>query len=146
MPISTQDPKVPGSPGTVPTLEIWDETVHLKTGQYRDGSTALQLETAQGEPFATISVWLPESRDLPRDVVYVKGYSENAPIVPLMTQAGWITEAPEYPPVANEWVTIQAYRVPSLTAERTREQAVETTRAPSAPQRARTAGRQIELD
>lgn len=107
---------------TAPTLEIWGETVQLKLGQYRDGSTAIQLETTEGEPFATISVWFPESAALPRNVTYVKDWSENERIVPVLADAGWITEAPEYPPIMNGWVTAQAYRVAGMEAEQAVEQ------------------------
>lgn len=109
-----------------PQLRIWDEDVVLKSGTYAQGGTALFLETPEGEPFATISTWFPESRRLPTDVVYVKSWSENEPIVPLLAEAGLIGPAPEHAAVESGWVTSHAYRVPSLSAERSVQQAAQT--------------------
>ena len=64
-------------------LNIQGEEVEFKVvpNGYMHGGTAVQIETKEGEPFGTVSVWLPESRQLPADVVYVKNYSENAPLM-----------------------------------------------------------------
>ena len=124
-------------------LHIWDEAVQLKLGQYTDGSTAVRLETTSGEPFATISAWFPESRSLPRDVVYVKDWSENESIVPILTQAGWIAEAPEYPALTNGWVTSRAYRVTAMEVEQCVEQRQAATGRDT---RVRQRRRQIEME
>lgn len=107
---------------TPPQLRIWDEEVTLKTGTYAHGGTAVFLETADGEPLATVSTWFPQSTRLPPDVVYVKGWAENEPIIPLLTETGLLAPAPEYEPVESGWVTSRAYRVPSLSAERSAQQ------------------------
>lgn len=105
-----------------PHLQIWGEEVQMKIGTYANGGTAVALETTEGEPFGTISVWFPESPRLPRDVVYVKDWAENKPLISLLVDTGLIVPAPEHPEVQSGWVTAQTYRVPSVTAQMQAEQ------------------------
>lgn len=132
-----------------PQLQIWGEDVQLKIGTYANGGTAVMLETTDGEPFGTISVWFPESQGLPRDVVYVKDWSENEPVVPLLVDAGMIVPAPEHQEVQSGWISARAYRVPSVTAEMQSEQqepgagGSSTVHAQQSPRQRR---RQIEID
>ena len=55
-----------------------NEPVHLKKSTYsNNNSLALQAVCLDGEPFATLSVNLPESKNLPPNQCYFKHYSEN---------------------------------------------------------------------
>lgn len=90
------------------TLTILGEIVSTRVGEYVHGGTALQLACVDGEPFATVSVWVPESLALPRDVVYVKHWGENASLILPLVAAGILTPALEF---ARAGCGAQAYRI-----------------------------------
>ena len=62
--------------------------VRLTTGRYPNGRLAVQL-TEHGEPFATVSVNIPEV-PLARDEFFVKVYSENEGLLDELLRVGAI--------------------------------------------------------
>jgi hypothetical protein len=68
--------------GTI-TITAFGETEKLNVKLYKDktGHSYVSLYTSDGEPYADITVVLPETKDLPKDEFFVKGWSENKDIV-----------------------------------------------------------------
>lgn len=75
---------------TLPTLLTpygTERDVQIMTADYVQGGLAVQLFT-QGEAYTTLSVWLPESADLPEGWFYAKTWSENEGLVEALIGAG----------------------------------------------------------
>ena len=53
----------------------------LRKGKYADGSTAIRLDTTQGEPFCVLTVALEDRMPNGEREIFVKNWSENAPVV-----------------------------------------------------------------
>lgn len=70
----------------------WGEHFDLipSFGYYDNGRLAFQLYMPHGEPFATISVNLPNDRITHETQMFVKNYAENEEIVKTLIEAGWI--------------------------------------------------------
>jgi hypothetical protein len=54
-----------------------EKVVITKEKYSNNGSLALQANRLDGEPWATLSVNLPESNNLPENQCYIKTWSEN---------------------------------------------------------------------
>ena len=93
------------------TLSFHGETLTMRVANYATGATAVILLDADGAPYATLSVALPESADLPHGTFYLKDYSENEAIAKAAIDAGLIEPANPflYPPVRSGFVTVSAY-------------------------------------
>jgi hypothetical protein len=87
--------------------------VDVKTNKYQNGGLAVQLfDSETHETFATISVNLPESQDIPKDAFYVKHWSENEPIIAQLIQQNIIELAKDCEPASSGFVSgIYAYRL-----------------------------------
>lgn len=57
------------------------ETLNVKVYKDKTGHPYVSLYTSDGEPYADITVILPETKDLPKDEFFAKGWSENKEIV-----------------------------------------------------------------
>lgn len=66
--------------------------VYLDCCEYTNGGTAVQVVTAEEEPYGTVSLWLPESRYLPKGQFYVKGWDENEGMVKELIKLGILRE------------------------------------------------------
>lgn len=66
---------------------IRDEKVVLRKGRYSNGRVAIQAVCADGEPYCTVTVNLPDE-PLADDEVFVKDYSENEGVLDAMEAAG----------------------------------------------------------
>jgi hypothetical protein len=63
---------------TLGSIRLNNEDLVLLAAEYRDGSPAFVVEAPDGEPFMTVSVWLPESPFLKDAGLFVaKVWSEN---------------------------------------------------------------------
>lgn len=88
------------------------ETLYLEFLKYQNGRLALELSDSEGDPYAVISVNLPEYPDLPKNYMYVKNWSENQQIVEDMVKLG-ILEDTEFPAVPSGMVMVPVYRINS---------------------------------
>lgn len=52
--------------------------------EYKNGGTAVALTDADGEWDIILSVWLPETVNLPKNAFYVKHWTENEEVVKAM--------------------------------------------------------------
>lgn len=93
-------------------------TGRLEQSKYEQGGTALMLETemedcpGEFEPWARVSVCLPETQQLPDGVFYAKDWSENEGLPEQLVQLGLIELAPEFPQAQSGFVSgIRAYRL-----------------------------------
>lgn len=94
--------------------------VHLVTDTYVSGSLAVRVIGEDGEPWATLSVNLPESKDLPADHWYGKNWSENTDIMAAALAAGVIEAANPfiYPPARAGYAQANVYMLrPAKAAE-----------------------------
>lgn len=65
-----------------------DEEMALhKIGEYRDGSTALEIIDKNGEEYATATVCIPGT-DVPEGHVLIKDWSENEGVLQSLINAG----------------------------------------------------------
>ena len=70
-------------------VEFYGTDCVIEKRQYGNGNTALQLYCADtGEPMATATVCIDEK--LPKDVVVIKDYSENAGMLLALGKSGII--------------------------------------------------------
>ena len=61
-------------------------------GHYRNGREALRLSCADGSPYATLTVNLPEAPELEPGHFYVKTWEENAPVAAAVLKAGLMVD------------------------------------------------------
>jgi hypothetical protein len=99
--------KPDGSPA--PSFTFDSETLRLVTGTYGNGGLAVRILTEDGEPFATLSVRMPDD-DLPPGVFRLKTWSENAAIAAAVIAAGLITRV-DLPRASSGYVGADAYRL-----------------------------------
>lgn len=94
-------------------------TVRVLRGHYGNatGPLAIALEMEDGEPLAVLSVnmYRPQcshdSRALPPGCFYVKGYSENAPLIPELLASGLFKERPDLPEASSGFITAPAWEI-----------------------------------
>lgn len=74
----------------------YDEPFELvpEFGRYSNNRIGLQLFTDYGEPFAKITVNLPD-QPAPNDDLFIKDYSENELVVAKMVEMGWLVRTGE---------------------------------------------------
>jgi len=72
------------------SLDYAGEPLYPAFGRYEGGRAALQMLDGMDLPYATITVNLPE--DLAEGEHFVKGWSENEPIVKALLDAGWLRD------------------------------------------------------
>lgn len=82
-----------------------------------NGPTAVVLQTAEGEPLATLSVnmYRPEcsqdSGDLPVDCFYVKHWSENEELAAEALASGLFVQRDDLPVAESGWVKAPAWQI-----------------------------------
>ena len=81
------------------------------TGCYHDGPMAVRVIGEDGEPWAVLSVNLPESKTLPKNHFFLKNWSENRGIALAAEKAGLIEAANPfiYEPVHTGFVSAPVY-------------------------------------
>ena len=67
-------------------------TVDVRRYNMRPGNPAIQLYDADGSPYLTASVNLPDKQVVPDGCIAIKDYSENAGIAEALQSAGIIGE------------------------------------------------------
>lgn len=85
--------------------------VNVVLGKYAEGSLAVSLVSKSGEPIATLSVWFPESKELPPSHFYLKDWSENHEIAVDAIAGGLIRMVPEIACVRSGHVTSFCYEL-----------------------------------
>jgi len=94
-------------------FEALGESLTVEVAEYAAGGTAVVVVDGDGCPFATVSVNLPETANLPAGVFYVKHWSENAPLISAMLERG-LLEAVDAPVASSGFIAeIKAYRLKS---------------------------------
>jgi hypothetical protein len=93
-------------------ITLGKQTLVLQLHEYFNHTLAVTAETADGEPYARLSVNLPESLDLPKNAFYLKHYSENAPVARALLDSGLIEPLNPflYPKVRTGFVEVAAYQ------------------------------------
>jgi hypothetical protein len=96
----------------------WGEVKVVRSNYlFANGPIAVKLETADGEPLATLSVnmYRPEcsqdSRDLPADCFYVKRWSENEELSAEALASGLFVERPDLPEADSGHVSAPAWQI-----------------------------------
>jgi hypothetical protein len=86
---------------------------------YANGGVRIDLRDSETyEPICTLSVWVPETPDLPRGAFYCKHWSENQGIVEQLLQQG-VLEPVMATPVRSGFIeNIQAYRLRDIEDQR----------------------------
>ena len=87
-------------------------TLHVLAGPdgYRHQGTAVQLFLMNGDPYATVSVWLPPSPRLPASCFFAD-INNAADLVDALAQAGLIEWVATIPPERSGYVAYRAYRL-----------------------------------
>lgn len=89
---------------------------------YVRGGLAVEIMDADDhEPFAVLSLWLPETPLLPPGVFYAKTYSENEGLAEQLEAQGAIQRAPEIPPGQSGVIHAPAYRLLKPSNEKDEE-------------------------
>ena len=86
------------------------EPLNVITTTYALGGVAVQTFDAEGEPYATLSVLLPESQHLPANAFFLKDYSENAAVAAAFVAAGLATPL-DHPAARAGFVWVQPYQL-----------------------------------
>lgn len=89
------------------TFKLHGETLNLVKSKYADGNTAVLVLDQTGAPYATLSVNLPESKNLGPDAFFIKDYSENKAVAEAVMTA-FETHFLNVPPVQSGYVTLYA--------------------------------------
>lgn len=76
-------------------MEYKGDNVVLRRGQYTNGRLALQLDTEDGFPYATLTVNMPE-HSLREGEAYIKDYSENEGMLNWMEKQELVKEVLGY--------------------------------------------------
>lgn len=104
--------KLNESPQKTFTLNLWgeDDEVYFEFDGYRDNNAlAVELITTNGEPFAMISVNMPESAQLAEDEFFLKDWSENEPVAKSLIDMGAII--PTGKSASSGYVTAKSYKI-----------------------------------
>jgi hypothetical protein len=86
------------------------------------GPTAVVLQTAEGEPLATLSVnmYRPEcshdSKNLPKDCFYVKEWSENETLAAEAAKSGLFKVRDDLPPASSGYVQAPVWQIAAEAA------------------------------
>ena len=98
-------------------VTVRGEKLYLETAKYYNDTLAVFL-TAEGQkvslagPYATVSVNLPKSTDLPPNCFYGKHWSENEGILEELVQQGAIEVATDIPPASSGFIPVtNAYKL-----------------------------------
>lgn len=101
----------------------WGDEFNLipRFGNYENGRLAFRLvDNEMGEPFATITVNLPDAPLLADGEVYVKDWAENEEVVKNLVESGWLV--PTGDSVQSGFVSAKVMRLAGeLAAEEERQ-------------------------
>lgn len=84
------------------------EVLTIETATYEDGSIAVLAVDADGLPYATLSVRMPDGKP-PDGVFYLKTWSENAGVARSFMESGLIERA-IWPVAWSGFITAQAWK------------------------------------
>jgi hypothetical protein len=99
------------------TVELFGETHELRLVEIENGygigprATRIDVIDETGDLYARLSVNLPDSPLADPKKFWLKDWSENAPVVRALLDAGAIEYIPQITPVASGFVVIRAARV-----------------------------------
>lgn len=98
-------------------FEYNDEQLQLIHTAYYDGCTAIQIRTEDLEPYATLSVHMPDIHP-PSGTFYLKDWSENGPIAHHLQILGYLDLVPGHAAMSGH-VFAEQYRIgkPDLTCQ-----------------------------
>jgi len=109
------------APKTIGEISLRDDRLTLATTRYADGALAVIATDKDGLPFATLSVNLPQSKDLPDEMFYLKDWSENERLAEAAIDSGLIVPAPDnFEPVRTGFVLSRPYIIEGDAAYKTR--------------------------
>lgn len=89
-------------------VQFMGETCDVVFARYGNGRIAIQLITANGEPWARATVNLP-AEPLGADEVFIKDYSENEGMLDVLVAAGVVEDTGVR--VDSGWVTVPVARL-----------------------------------
>jgi len=93
-------------------LNLWgeDNEVYFQYNKYRDNNAlAVELVETTGEPYAMISVNVPESAQLPEDEFFLKDWSENEPVAKALVEKGVII--PTGKRTSSGFIVAKSYKI-----------------------------------
>lgn len=84
--------------------------VKIQIDRYINGALCVRL-TEDTLPFATLSVNLPHSINLPKDVFYSKTWSENEGIIEQLERQGAVKRCTDIKNIQLDYVKAKAYQL-----------------------------------
>lgn len=97
------------NPKTI-NLSRWGEC-KFNISSYAQGGTAVIITALDGEPICTLSVWVEGSENLPKNICYIKDWSENQQIAEELIEKGLIKLREDFPVIWSGFGTIWAYEI-----------------------------------
>ena len=94
---------------TLGTFQALGVTLTAVCGVYANGRLAIQLETFDGEPWAVLSVNLPDAPAPPKGHFYAKTWSENEVIRAAALRSGLFEDTGQRIPTG--WVLAELWRL-----------------------------------
>jgi hypothetical protein len=94
------------------TINLWgeDDEVHFEFDNYSNNDAlAVELVSADGEPYATVSVNVPGSEQLPKDEFFLKDWSENEPLAKALVDMGAII--PTGKRTSSGFIVAKSYKI-----------------------------------
>ena len=94
------------------TLNLFgeDNELYLELNNYRNNNAlAVELISTDEEPYATVSVNLPESAELPKDEFFLKNWSENEEIAQQLIEKKIII--PTGKEASSEFIRARSYKI-----------------------------------
>ena len=98
------------------TIEYMGERLSLRISEYGNGNTAVEAVSADGEPYAVLSVNMPPYDRLPAGVFYLKAWSENEQIAAAFIASGLIEPVADLPTRYSGFIRADAYRFVEVPA------------------------------
>lgn len=85
--------------------------VYATTYLSASGPLAIMLQDSDGEPLATLSVNMPDSKNLPTNCFYMKDWSENEALAEEARESKLFKPRPDLPSSVSGFVMADAYEL-----------------------------------
>jgi hypothetical protein len=100
------------APKTIGEILLRGEKLTLGTTNYENGAVAVIATDKEGMPVGTLSVNLPESKDLPdNDHFFLRDWAESERLAEAAIDAGLIVPADDMEPVRTGFVFARPFRI-----------------------------------
>lgn len=93
-------------------MNLWgeDDELHFEFDNYNNNNAlAVELVSSDGEPYAMVSVNVPESAELASDEFFLKDWSENEPVAKALVDMGAII--PTGKRTSSGFIVAKSYKI-----------------------------------